>query len=62
VHLRRRLVTDRIRVTEAQLRDHWFSDEAAGMIHDHHTEEKVVRMKDGTEYATPFSELSPADD
>jgi small-conductance mechanosensitive channel len=51
-------VSDRIRVTEAELRDRWFSDAAAGMIHDHQTREKVVRMDDGTEYATPFSELT----
>lgn len=49
---------DRIRVTETVLKEHWFSPEAEGMIHDHQTGEKVVRMVDGTEYATPFAELA----
>ena len=47
----------RIRVTEAELKRHWFSPNATGMIHDHQTATKVVVMADGTEYETPFSEL-----
>ena len=48
----------RIQVTEDELRDLWFSDDAEGLLHDHQTQTKVVRMKDGQEYETPFSELT----
>lgn len=51
------VMSERIRVTEAELRDHWFSDAATGMVHDYSTQTKVVRMEDGTEYETPFDEL-----
>jgi hypothetical protein len=51
---------NRIRVTEAELKAHWFSPDATGMIHDHQTETKVVVMADGTEYETPFAELGGA--
>lgn len=47
----------RIKVTEDELKRHWFSDKATGMVHDYQTDEKVVVMEDGTEYATPFDEL-----
>lgn len=50
-------MAERIRVTEARLKELWFSDEASGLIHDHQTQTKVVRMQDGTEYETPFAEL-----
>jgi hypothetical protein len=50
--------TERKRVTEAELKRLWFSDQATGMIHDHQTGEKVVVMEDGTEYATPFADLA----
>lgn len=53
-------MSDRIRVTEAELKRLWFSDDADTMIHDHQTGEKAVRLKDGTEYATPFAELTGA--
>jgi small-conductance mechanosensitive channel len=52
------MTDQRIRVTEAELKRHWFGPDATGMIHDHQTRTKVVRMEDGTEYETPFSELS----
>lgn len=45
-------------VTEAELKAHWFSAEATGMIHDHQQGHKVVVMADGTEYATPFADLA----
>ncbi len=50
-------MSERIRVTEAELKRHWFNGDAVGMVHDHQTETKVVQMCDGTEYETPFSEL-----
>ena len=53
-------MAERIMVTEAELKRRWFSDEATGMIHDHQTGHKVVRMADGTEYATAFVDLVAA--
>ena len=50
-------MTDRVMVTEEELRELWFSNESTGMIHDHQHGHKVVVMADGTEYATPFTEL-----
>jgi hypothetical protein len=50
-------MTDRIRVTEAELKRHWFGPASTGMIHDHRAQVKVVVMADGTEYETPFAEL-----
>ena len=50
---------ERIRVSEDELKRLWFSDESTGMIHDHSTQTKVVVMQDGTEYETPFAELTP---
>lgn len=47
-------MTTRIRVTAAELKAHWLSNEATGMIHDHSTNEVVVTMNDGTEYACSF--------
>lgn len=51
-------MSERIRVDEATLRELWFGDEAVGLTIDHQTRTKVVRMKDGTEYETPFDELT----
>jgi predicted metal-dependent enzyme (double-stranded beta helix superfamily) len=51
---------DRIRVTEAQLKAHWMSPDATGLIHDHQTDTKVVVMADGTEYETPWAEIEAA--
>ena len=48
---------DRIRVSAAELKRHWLSAKATGLIHDHQTGTKVVVMADGTEYETPFAEL-----
>lgn len=48
----------RIRVSHAELKRLWFSDDARGMVHDHQTKTKVVVMADGTEYETPFAELA----
>lgn len=50
-------MTDRVMVSEEELKELWFGDESTGMIHDHQQRHKVVVMKDGTEYATPFDEL-----
>lgn len=41
----------RIRVTPQQLKELWFTDAAESLIHDHQTNEKVVRMADGREFA-----------
>lgn len=46
----------RIRISAAELKAKWFSDDAAGMTHDHQANEVVVRMVDGTEYACTFEE------
>lgn len=46
----------RIRVAAAVLKEHWFSDDATGMIHDQSTGEVVVQMADGSEYACSFEE------
>lgn len=47
----------RIRVTQAELKRHWFSADARGLIHDEQTGSKVVVMADGTEYETPWDEI-----
>lgn len=41
----------RIVVTPERLKELWFLPEATGLVHDHQTNQKVVRMEDGTEYA-----------
>lgn len=51
-------MAERVMVTEAELKRHWFSDQATGMIHDHQQGHKVVVMADGTEYATPLADLT----
>lgn len=53
-------VPGRIRVSAERLKELWFSDGAAGMIHDHQTEEVVVTMHDGTEFACTFAEKAAA--
>jgi len=50
-------MTERVRVSAAELRDLWFSPEACGLIIDYQTQTKVVRLEDGTEYETPLAEL-----
>lgn len=50
-------MSGRIRVSAAELKEAWFSEDASVLIHDHEAGEKVVQMRNGTEYATPFSEL-----
>jgi len=52
-----RPMSERVMVSEAELKRLWFSDDATGMIHDHQQGHKVVVMADGTEYATPFADL-----
>lgn len=42
---------ERVVVTPERLKELWFSDDADGMVHDHQTNQKVVRMKDGREFA-----------
>jgi hypothetical protein len=49
-------MAERIHVTAAELKRHWFSDAAVAMIHDHQTGHVVARMSDGTEYACTFAE------
>lgn len=48
--------TGRVHVSAAELKERWFSDDAAGMSHDHRAGEVVVCMNDGTEYACTFAE------
>ncbi|HET7690012.1 MAG TPA: hypothetical protein VFK41_06525 [Nocardioidaceae bacterium] len=52
----------RVRVSAARLRELWFSDGATGMIHDHSTQEVVVTMADGVEYACTFEEKAALHD
>jgi hypothetical protein len=49
---------ERTHVTAAELKRHWFSDDAAGMTHDYQTGHIVVEMRDGTEYACTLEEHS----
>ena len=51
-------MASRIRVTEAELRELWMSDDAVGIELDYASRSKVVRMRDGVEYETPFTDLS----
>ena len=53
-------MTARIRVSASDLKAKLFSREGTGMIHDHATQEVVVRMSDGTEYACSFEEHAAA--
>lgn len=46
----------RTRVTAAELKALWFRDDADTLIHDHQTNEKVVRLTDGREYACPLDD------
>jgi hypothetical protein len=53
-------MTDRVRLTGAEVKAMWMSEDAIGLVHDHQTEEVVVRMVDGTEYACTFAEHAQA--
>lgn len=53
-------MTDRIRVSEQELKRHWMSPDAAGLILDDSTQSKVVVMVDGSEYETPYADLAEA--
>lgn len=51
------MTTAPTRVTAEQLRAHWMSADAAGLVDDEQRQVRTVRMKDGTEYETPHAEL-----
>lgn len=49
-------MSTRTRLTAAEVKAKWMSDDATGLIHDHRSDEVVVTMVDGSEFACSFAE------